>query len=87
MAKAASSAAPSDSELESGPGFRIESHWAIVHKLDTWYPEVVTRNGDNFIKLSKFDRKFVLFHWTSPWTVQKRANSVLFDKLEPGSGL
>ena len=85
MAKAASSAAPSDSELESGPGFTIESHWAIVHKLDTWYPEVVTRNGDNFIKLSKFDRKFVLFALGKPMDLSKgvarSANSLLFDKL------
>ena len=85
MAEAAPSAAPSDSELESGPGFQIESHWAIVHKLDTWYPEVVTRNGDNFIKLSKFDRKFVLFALGKPMDLSKgvarSANSLLFDKL------
>ena len=85
MAEAASPAAPSDSELESGPGFTIESHWAIVHKLDTWYPEVVTRNGDNFIKLSKFDRKFVLFALGKPMDLSKgvarSANSLLFDKL------
>ena len=61
MAGEGSPPAPSDAELEPSPGFKIESHWAIVHKLDTWYPEVVTRNGDNFVKLSKFDRKFVLF--------------------------
>ena len=61
MAGEGSPPAPSDAELEPSPGFKIESHGAIVHKLDTWYPEVVTRNGDNFVKLSKFDRKFVLF--------------------------
>jgi len=85
MAGAASSAAPSDSEVDSSPGFKIESHWAIVHKLDTWYPEVVTRNGDNFIKLSKFDRKFVLFALGQPMDLSKgvarSANSLLFDKL------
>ena len=85
MAGAASSAAPSDSEVDSSPGFKIESHWAIVHKLDTWYPEVVTRNGDNFIKLSKFDWKFVLFALGQPMDLSKgvarSANSLLFDKL------
>ena len=85
MADAASSAAPSDAELDSGPGFKLETHWAIVHELDTWYPEVVTRNGDNFIKLSKFDRKFVLFALGQPMDLSKgvarSANSLLFDQL------
>lgn len=85
MAGEGSPPAPSDAELEPSPGFKIESHWAIVHKLDTWYPEVVTRNGDNFVKLSKFDRKFVLFALGKPMDLSKgvarSANSLLFDKL------
>ena len=85
MAEEGSAPAPSDAELDPSPGFKIESHWAIVHKLDTWYPEVVTRNGDNFVKLSKFDRKFVLFALGKPMDLSKgvarSANSLLFDKL------
>ena len=46
---------------------------------------MVTRNGDNFIKLSKFDRKFVLFALGKPMDLSKgvarSANSLLFDKL------
>ena len=82
---APAAAPPSDAELDTGPGFKLESHWAIVHKMDTWYPDVVTRSGDNFIKLSKFDRHFVKFCLQKPMDLSKgvgrSANSTLFDKL------
>ena len=82
---APAAAPPSDAELDTGPGFKLESHWAIVHKMDTWYPDVVTRSGDNFIKLSKFDRHFVKFFLQKPMDlsrgVGRSANSALFDKL------
>eukprot|EP00435_Cladocopium_sp_Y103_P006913 s3514_g2.t1 len=86
MAVAASSAAASDPEADAGP-FTIEQRFCISYKkgAECWYPEVVSRMQENYIKLSKFDRHFVKFALGKPMDLSKgvsrSANSTLFDKL------